>query len=150
MTDWLGYDTGAASRSGFRLSPPSPQVGTYFANAGRMSARIHPLFFGLALASVTSLGCGGNAKSDAAADDAVVEGAACDGSPINCVQGGPSGTGVACGGFGHSGTCVAGVWTCPTGMVDTKECTCGEPGISCTPQVCTKDGPVCLDAGVDG
>jgi len=34
-------------------------------------------------------------------------------------------------------------------MVETRDCTCGEPGLSCAPKVCTKSGPVCLDAGVD-
>ena len=113
-----------------------------------MSARIHLLaLFGFA--SMTFLGCDNATTSDAASDGAVSDAAACDGLPITCVLGGPSGTGVACGGLGHSGVCVGGAWTCPEGMVDTSDCTCGEPGISCLPQVCTKNGPVCLDAGVD-
>jgi len=113
-----------------------------------MSARIHGLVLLLGFASLTSLGCG-NAKSDAASDGALSDGPACNGFPISCAQGGPSGTGVACGGLVGSGTCVGAVWTCPKGMVETRDCTCGEPGPSCAGQVCTKSGPVCLDAGVD-
>jgi hypothetical protein len=112
-----------------------------------MSARIH-LIVSFGFAAMTSLGCGSATTRDAASDGAVSDrAAACDGLPIGCALGGPSGTGVWCGGLVLSGTCAGGVWTCPEGMVDTSDCTCGEPGLSCTPQVCTKDGPVCLDAG---
>jgi hypothetical protein len=34
-------------------------------------------------------------------------------------------------------------------MVDWRECTCGEFGPSCARQVCTENGPVCVDAGAD-
>jgi hypothetical protein len=105
-----------------------------------MLARLHHhLLLGLALLSLTSLGCG-KSKGD---------GAGCTGGPISCVVGGPSGTGIACQDLAMNGTCVGGQWTCPKGMVDTRDCTCGAPGLSCSPQTCTPQGPVCLDAGVD-
>jgi hypothetical protein len=34
-------------------------------------------------------------------------------------------------------------------MIDQRDCTCGEPGLSCPKQVCTPKGPVCLDGGTD-
>lgn len=111
-----------------------------------------------------ALGCG-NAKSlsfdgggdaitdrtaDVASDRAVGDGGTCKGEAMYCAFGGPSGTGVACGGLLSLGTCVAGAWTCPKGMVDSRECTCGEFGLGCVRQVCTESGLVCVDAGVDG
>jgi hypothetical protein len=133
-------------RAGLASPPPTP-VGTNFAAMVSMGARIHQLLLGLTFASLTSLGCG-NTKSVANPDGASSDGAICKGEPISCAQGGPSGTGVSCGGLGISGNCVGGVWTCPKGMVNTRDCTCGEPGLSCANQVCTANGPVCLDAGV--
>jgi hypothetical protein len=46
---------------------------------------------------------------------------------------------------------VGGQWTCPTGSVDVTRCQCGEPGLACpgSHEVCTADGWVCPDAGVD-
>jgi hypothetical protein len=126
--------------------PPTP-VGTHFADIFGMRARIHRLLLGLAFASLPSLGCG-NTKSAASLDGASSDGAACQGEPLFCAQGGPSGTGVSCGGLGIPGACVGGAWTCPKGMVDTRDCTCGEPGLGCANQVCTANGPACLDAGV--
>jgi hypothetical protein len=141
------YDTRAPDRSArLALRPPAPG-GTHFAEIFSMRARVHRLVLGLALTSLTSLACGNtkNANRDGASGD----GAACPSEPPFCAQGGPSGTGVSCGGLGTPGACVGGVWTCPKGMVDMRECTCGEPGLSCANQVCTTNGPVCLDAGVD-
>jgi hypothetical protein len=75
------------------------------------------------------------------------DGSGC-GDPISCVQGGPSGEGFACGDFAMEGTCVGGQWRCPGGMIDTRECTCGAPGVAgCT--ICTSHGWDCPDAGVD-
>src|SRR5262249_25492286 len=97
------------------------------------------------------LGCGTSkgASPDAAATNG--DAAACKGPRLTCVRGGPSGTGVACQGFGMDATCVGGQWACPKGMVDPRGCTCGEPGIGRpNQQTCTPTGPVCLDAGTNG
>ena len=115
-----------------------------------MTAPAHQILtLGLAFAALTSLACGktkGTATPDGSSS---ADGAACKGDPIFCAGGGPSGSGISCGGLLTSGTCAAGQWTCPKGMVDERDCTCGEPGLSCANQVCTANGPVCLDAGVD-
>jgi hypothetical protein len=125
-------------------------AGTAFARPLAMIVRAPRVLVVLAFASLTpSLSCG-NTKSAANPDGGSNDAGACKGEPISCAQGGPSGTGVACGGFEISGACVGGVWTCPKGMVDGRDCTCGEPGLSCSPQVCSANGPVCLDAGVGG
>jgi len=129
------------------VSAPESQVGTWFAGASEMSARIHRLVL-WGLASLMFVGCD-SAKNDGAVDGSLTDEAACDELPIYCAQGGPSGTGVACGGLLSPGTCVGGGWTCPKGMVDQRDCTCGEPGLACASQVCTNSGPVCLDGGAD-
>lgn len=107
-----------------------------------------PRILVLTLVSLMSLGCG-NGKGASADGSPPNGGSACLGDPIGCVQGAPWGTGVGCGGLGIVGICVGGQWTCPKGMVDVRDCTCGEPGLSCANQVCTADGPICLDASVD-
>lgn len=111
-----------------------------------MSSRVHRLVL-WGFASLTLVGCA--AKEDGAVDGDVTDDAACQDFPIYCVEGGPSGTGVACGGRLSAGTCVGGAWICPAGMVDQRDCTCGEPGLACAPQVCTNNGPVCVDGGAD-
>jgi hypothetical protein len=104
----------------------------------------------VALVSVMPLACGETKGASPSDGSSSPDGATCKGEPLGCVVGGPSGTGIACQGFETPATCVGGQWTCPQGMVGARECTCGEPGLSCSPQVCTEHGPVCLDAGVDG
>jgi len=110
-----------------------------------MSARDHRLVL-WGLAALAFVGCA-SAKNGGGDDGSLTDGAACHEAPIYCVQGGPSRTGVACGGLLGASTCVGGAWACPAGMVDQRDCTCGEPGLACVPQVCTMSGPVCLDGG---
>lgn len=109
------------------------------------------LLLGLALAS---LACGttkkgaptdGAAGTDGPPDDVV----SCGGKPsVGCVAGAASDAdGVWCGDFVMPASCRDDQWSCPSGMVFESDCTCGFPGISCTPQICTAAGPVCLDAG---
>jgi hypothetical protein len=106
-----------------------------------------PLLLSLGLVLV-ALACGTN-KPVTGMDGSS---ALCGGKPsVGCVAGAPSDAGgVWCGGFVMPATCLDDQWTCPSGMVFEADCTCGEPGISCTPQICTAAGPVCLDGGVDG
>jgi hypothetical protein len=111
---------------------------------------------GLAVATLAPLACGGGKQ--AATDggpspdgsSSQGDGATCAGTAISCVEGGLLGTGVWCAGLAIPGTCVDGRWTCPPMWIDKRDCNCGEPGLSCAGEMCTPQGWVCPDAGVDG
>jgi hypothetical protein len=133
-----------AGRSEGRARPR----GTALARRGGMNPRASRLLL-LAVVWLLPLGCGKSKSLTPDGSTSSGDGPACQGQPVTCVGGGPSGTGVGCNSTAQPGSCVAGQWTCPKGMVDERDCTCGEPGLSCARQTCTPDGPVCLDAGVD-
>jgi hypothetical protein len=134
---------------------PAHAVGTGFARHPGILMRVSAVLL-LALVSLLPLACGtskgaspdgASGNGDGASGNG--DGPPGNGQPVSCVQGGPSGTGVACNSTFVPATCVGNQCTCPKGTVDQRDCTCGEPGLSCLPQICTEHGPICLDAGVD-
>jgi len=110
--------------------------------------------------STRALGPDGGAGSSAAGSSAsgsgggggsagtTVPNGSCSGEPIGCVQGAPLGTGVACGGLVTPASCFEGHWECGN-LIPQTSCTCGEPGVACAGALCTPNGWVCPDGGVD-